>query len=133
MSTGPFSSASLLQRITPEDWSLLAAAHPNTLVIGPDAAVPALLDAMKPWLRAPVRECDASEPLALPERTGTVILRDVDRLSAEQQSAVLSWLDGTYAQVISTSRTHLYPRVEGGAFLVRLYYRLNVFTLDLSD
>jgi transcriptional regulator of acetoin/glycerol metabolism len=36
-------------------------------------------------------------------------------------------------QVVSTSSTPLFPRVERGEFLNRLYYQLNVVYLDLTD
>ena len=39
----------------------------------------------------------------------------------------------TDVQVVSTAKAPLFPLVERGAFLDRLYYQLNIVYLDLTD
>ena len=63
----------------------------------------------------------------------TVILRDVDALSPEQQQQVLGWLqqDRGAVQVVATSARPVWPLVESGHFDASLYYALNVVCLVL--
>jgi hypothetical protein len=68
-------------------------------------------------------------------RFGTVVVRDVDALTREEQRRLCDWLDsgGKHTQVVSTSGAPLLTLVETGVFNDALYYRLNMIYLDLSE
>jgi transcriptional regulator of acetoin/glycerol metabolism len=78
----------------------------------------------------------AGAALQLPpdHRARTLILRDVDALTPEQQQQVLGWLqqDRADVQVVATSARPVWPLVESGHFDASLYYALNVVCLVLS-
>jgi hypothetical protein len=63
------------------------------------------------------------------------VVRDVDTLDRAQQAQFFAWLDRCAAgvQVISVTEAPLYSMVLAGAFLEKLYYRLNVVCLPLSS
>jgi transcriptional regulator of acetoin/glycerol metabolism len=63
-----------------------------------------------------------------------MVLHDVGRLQPHEQLDLLAWLeqaDGR-TQVVSTSATPLLPRVQCGAFIDTLYYRLNTVCVDVT-
>ena len=112
---------------------IFALAHPNCLLIGPDALVDDAVTALKPlFRRAPL--FIAGQPLDLPASpAGTFLVRDVGELNASQQAALSSWIECApgRVQVISTTRRPLFPAVEASSFLASLYYRLNTLTISL--
>jgi hypothetical protein len=69
-----------------------------------------------------------------PPQQGTVIMREVDRLSPEEQHAMLCWLSqtNTSVQMISVCAEPLFPLVTRGQFLVDLYYHLNIIYVQLE-
>ena len=104
------------------------------LIVGPGAAVDTFIAAATPHLRAPVRSvvCPAL-PFQLPG-DGTLLLRSVDALDADQQQRLARLLDepqGSHTQVISITTRPLYLLVQAGMFLDRLYYRLNVVHFEV--
>jgi hypothetical protein len=123
-------------RLNPADWSLLAGSHPNVLISGPEQATHAFIHAVAAQLQSPVRCCIASEVVpSLGDTDGTIVLRDVDALDADRQNELLLWLDDAghgRTQVVCTTRKPLYDRVQAGAFLDRLYYRLNVINFEVT-
>ena len=68
-------------------------------------------------------------------RPSTVVVRDVDALTADEQRALLAWLDSgeSRTQVVSTASAPVLPLVEAGAFNDALYYRLNTVYINLSE
>jgi hypothetical protein len=118
------------------EWDLVTRAHPNVLLVGTRPATYEMLVAMKPHLCEPLHEHgptkDASVPLP---QEGTVILLEVAKLDAKQQTQLLQWLDHFKerlpVQVVSTASEPLFPLVQTGAFLADLYYKLNVVLIDL--
>jgi transcriptional regulator of aromatic amino acid metabolism len=62
-----------------------------------------------------------------------VILQDVGALTRADQHRLLDWLDDAAGrtQVVSTTPAPLWPRVQAGAFIDRLYYRLNTVCMDM--
>lgn len=118
--------------------ALLRTAHPNVLLVGSEAAVVDVLDALRPDCRQPVETCETGSFVAVspPSQAGTLILRDVGNLSQEGQRRLMEWLDDNARdriQVIATNATALWPRVRDGSFADALYYRLNVIYIDLTD
>ena len=65
---------------------------------------------------------------------GAVILQDVDRLNAAEQTRVLAWLAGAsrHTRIVSTTELPLFPLVARGLFDATLYYRLNMLLLQAS-
>jgi hypothetical protein len=117
-----------------DDWRILLSSRANVLLEGPDRAIDRAVVVLSPHLRSPIQTCPRWAPQAVP-REGTLILRGVETLSAQEQQNLLLWLDdaGAQVQVISVSSTPLFRRVLEGGFLDSLYYRLNVLYIpDLA-
>jgi transcriptional regulator of acetoin/glycerol metabolism len=106
----------------------------NWLLIGGNGAIGSLLE-MVP-LDSLILTWRPREPLALPSspRGGTVLLHDVDRLTTDDQQQLLEWLErpARRARIVSTTSTHLLPRVRAGAFIETLYYNLNTICVDVT-
>jgi Sigma-54 interaction domain len=130
----------------PEHWRLARAAHVdlllmgmprvNLLLIAPDAVVRYVLESLLLNLREPIARWAPGQPLVLPPPglINTMVLHDVGRLRPDEQFELLAWLeraDGR-TQVVSTSATPLLPRVQCGAFIDTLYYRLNTVCVDVT-
>jgi hypothetical protein len=130
----------------PEHWRLARAAHVdlllmgmprvNLLLVAPDAVVRYVLESLLLNLHEPVARWAPGQPLELPTHglTGTMVLHDVGRLQPPEQLDLLEWLergDGR-TQVVSTSPAPLLPRVQCGAFIDTLYYRLNTVCVDVT-
>jgi hypothetical protein len=109
------------------------ASSPNLLLIGPGAVAEEFLVPLMPSLASPIVYLDAANP-ALPETpVGTLIVRDVARLTPPHQAQFLAWLNAqTETAVIAVSPRPLFPRVRRGAFSDPLYYRLNTVVVELD-
>jgi hypothetical protein len=87
-------------------------------------------------MATPVATWRTGEPLVLPPvaRARTLILQDVGALTRADQHRLLDWLDRAAGrtQVVSTTPASLWPRVQAGAFIDRLYYRLNTVCMDVT-
>ena len=104
----------------------------NVFLIGPVARCDDVIATLGPDLIEPMVVCRARAGLVLPSgvMVGTLILRDVDALVHADQQRLLDWLDDAVAvKVISTATAPLLPRIERGAFLDALYYRLNTICI----
>jgi DNA-binding NtrC family response regulator len=79
--------------------------------------------------------CNGAEPEFPDGPVGSLIVRDVGRLTRTHQQQLLEWLsDGSRsARVIATSATQVFPDVTSGVFSDGLYYRLNTVTLLLNQ
>jgi hypothetical protein len=138
---GPLDSASQLW----EDCRLARAARVNLLVIHGEGVLQDLLEWLMLDLQSPIAALVATpmttalrtgEPLVLPPaaRARTLILQDVGALTRADQHRLLDWLDRAAGrtQVVSTTPASLWPRVQSGAFIDRLYYRLNTVCMDVT-
>ena len=109
----------------------------NLLLMGSDGVIQDTLNRLTPKLAEPVRTWNPSDPLELPSpsQTGTLILREVGALPPIDQRRLLKWLELSVGrvQVVSTSSSRLMARVDVGAFLETLYYRLNVVCFDMTS
>jgi two-component system, NtrC family, nitrogen regulation response regulator NtrX len=65
---------------------------------------------------------------------GTVLIRDIDRMSLETQAVLVTALDEhlCQARLIATAHEHLEKRVEENGFLPELYYRLSSVRFVIS-
>jgi sigma-54-interacting transcriptional regulator len=109
----------------------------NVLVVGGERLVVSLVSAVIPDANSGVViSCQDGRMLLPPasSRVGTVVVRDVDALTTEQQQMLFEWLESARqsTQVVSTSSVPLLPMVETGTFNDALYYRLNTIYIDPS-
>ena len=130
-----------------EDWRLARAVHAellqtrvpraNVLLVGSDGPIQNILELL-------LRDCGESVPtwqpgdaLVLPpvERARMMILRDVGSLSDVDQHRLLDLLDQAVGrtQVVSTAPEPLLSRVQAGALLSALYYRLNILYVEVPS
>jgi len=120
-----------------EAWALVCHRRLSVFLVGPEATTRAFLDALRDHFHEPVAVVDARGPLVLPdaEHTGTLVLKDVAALRADDQERLVEWLahGAGRTQVISTSSTPLLPMIVAGTFAERLYYRLNTIYVDLTS
>jgi hypothetical protein len=132
-SRAPFDCASQLW----QDYRLARAARVNLLVIHGNGGLQDLLEWLTPDLQAPIATWCTGERLVLPQVawTRTMILQDVGALSDADQHGLLDWLGRAQGrtQIVSTTPAPLLSRVQAGAFIDRLYYRLNTVCLDVTD
>ena len=116
--------------------NILKTAGANVLVVGPHETVELLLTELLPHLESPIF-CGTRDIDALTSSTDTmrtVVIRDVDGLSASQQQRLSCWLEHAPAapvRIVSTTTVPLFELVEAGLFPDVLYYRLNTVLLDL--
>ncbi|HET7219060.1 MAG TPA: hypothetical protein VFJ02_13480 [Vicinamibacterales bacterium] len=118
------------------DLLLMGMPRVNLLLVAPDGVVRYVLESLLLNLREPIVRWSpgAALDLSTVDHGATVILHDVGNLPPREQLDLLEWLgraDGR-AQVVSTSATPLLPRVQCGAFIDTLYYRLNTVCVDVS-
>jgi len=123
-------------RVPANEWQVLATARPNVLLEGPESTLEATLLVLETLMVDPVHRVRGGEPFTLPATAiGTLVVEHADRLSSEEQSAVMSWVAERQAglQVISTSTRRLFTMTNDDRFSATLYYRLNVVRLALFD
>jgi len=111
--------------------------HHNFLLVGTPSATSEMLVAMRPYLRKPLHEYEASTGTAVPQPSeGTLVLSEVARLDLKRQTELLRWFtksnERLQVQVVSTTSEPIFSTVQTGAFLADLYYRLNVVRIELS-
>jgi Sigma-54 interaction domain len=129
----------------PEDWRLATAAHSELLhlgkprlnlhLIGNDRVIWNVLEALLPEMGQPVLSWSPGRRLDLPPTPGgTLILHEIGAMPAEYQLRLLDWLEGAWGttQVVSTSTAPLLTRIQTGAFVDMLYYRLNTVCVDVT-
>jgi hypothetical protein len=130
-----------------EDWRVARAAHTelallgmprvNLLLTGAEGVIENLLDALLPNFREPIGQWSPGDRLLLPpaKLIRTMILREVGAMPDEDQRRLLEWLNEAAGrtQVVSTTSAPLLPRVEAGAFIDALYYRLNIVCVDATS
>lgn len=105
----------------------------HVLVAGAADAVEQSLAALMPHLDPPVWYWSPDALLPAPGDVKTLVIRNVDTLSAERQRDLLSWLEQAAVgrtRVVSMTTAPLFQRVASGRFLDTLYYRLNMVVLD---
>jgi hypothetical protein len=121
----------------PEDWRLARRTRTNLLLIHANGVIQSILELLQPDLDEPIATWRPGERLVLPPETraGTMILQDVGSMAKEDQRRLLEWLDRASGRtrVVSTTPAHLLPRVEAGAFIDTLYYRLNTVCVDVTS
>jgi hypothetical protein len=123
------SQTHLATRHAVDDWRIATTNRCHVLITGAAHAVEQSLAALTPHLEPPVYYWTSDTVLPSPRAVKTLVIRNVDVLSAERQSALLSWLELAAiapVRVVSTSAVPLFERVTAGLFLDILYYRMNI-------
>ena len=117
-----------------ESLSILQHGHPNLLIIGSAIQNERALDQIRPMLRAPVVRWSPVERPQIPATVfRTLILQQVECLTARQQISLCAWLRRSAdLQILSVAQMPVFPLVKAGRFLEELYYRLNVVLLDFG-
>ena len=125
-----------MARATNADLLVVSMPHVNLLLTGTDDLIRVALTKLIPSLRGPIQTWTPPSPfqLPLPMQSGTLIVRDVEVLSAFDQYRLLKWLESpkNRTRVISTTTSQVRARVEAGSFDAALYFRLNVACVDLT-
>jgi sigma54-dependent transcription regulator len=106
----------------------------NVLLEGPEASTDAVLRLLAPHLQGPVIWKARGATFEIPAGdVGALILQDVDGLSTQEQSRLLTWIDASPdVQIVSTTAYRLFALVARGRFDAALYYRLNVILLNVD-
>ena len=109
------------------DWDLLVSSRLNAILCGNQAALDATLASLRDHLELPLQEWSFSSGSPLRSmNVGTLITRDIDATTLDEQRMFLEWLEGHRAvRVITVSGTPLYDLVRSGSMIETLYYRLN--------
>lgn len=124
-------------RLRPDDeWLLLRERHLNVVIEGEESRIEETIVTLTPHLRPNVKRWAPGHALDLVAHfDGTLIIEQVDALSAIDQSRLLQWLradaDRTI-QVVSTTSLSLYRLVSQAMFNRELYYYLNTLRLDIA-
>jgi hypothetical protein len=107
---------------------------PNLLLIGPDGAIRTFLTPLMASLVPPVVSCDGATCEFPNTPIGSLVIRDVARLTRARQEQLLVWLcdPNQTLRVIATSAKPVFPYVQRGLFSDALYYRINTLTLTLN-
>ena len=121
-----------------EEFEVLRAWHPNLLIDGSPGATASALEALRGVFRPVIAaSCGGGGALSMPPAAGirTLLLRDVDLLSPDEQQRLLAWLkaDARSVQVIATTTRSLLELVESATFDASLYYALNVIYIKLPS
>jgi hypothetical protein len=119
------------------DLDLARATRANVLVVGADQAVSNALAVIVADVERTVVLDRSSEPLRLPSpvrSAPTVVIRNVDRLTAEDQRELVDWLMVAqgHSRVIATTSRSLVSMLDAQEFSATLYYRLNTVYVDLT-
>jgi len=120
--------------LPPECLSILETRRPNLLLIGPAGPIAAVMQVIERSLIRPVVSCHAGRLAVLPQRIGTLVVHDADRLSRDQQAELHSWLNRhADKQVITIAMEPLFSLVVRNLFSDVLFYRLNAVSLIVDD
>src|ERR1700722_17701383 len=74
------------------EWSAIRLTQANALLIASASTANRLVDHARTFLPGPIHECNCAEGLSTPAGAHALILRNVDALAPEDQSALLRWL-----------------------------------------
>lgn len=115
-----------------DGWLALRCHPPAVLLIGTAEQTSPVIAGLLPAWPAPIEICHASN-LMPDSAIRTLVLQDAGEMSPTQQTALLEWMNAdNNRRVIAFASRPLFPRVESGLFLVELYYRLNIITIDFT-
>ena len=115
-----------------DDWSIARTERVNALLVGPATLTEDVIAREFPFLLLPAAVWSASQGLDVSAGLASVLVRNVQDLTSDQQDRLMSWMDRHRAiQIVSTATCPLYPCVVAGQFRTALYYRLNTLYFAL--
>jgi transcriptional regulator of acetoin/glycerol metabolism len=118
------------------DYGLAQAARLNLLLVHVDDVAQDHVESFLLDRRTPAAVWRPGQRLVLPQMSHgeTMILHDVGALSLDDQHRLAAWLEGAgrSTHIVSTTPVPLLPHVQAGAFLDKLYYRLNMVCVDVE-
>jgi len=134
----PHDSEAGVSHTAHSDLNIARITKANLLLVGHERLVSNALSLLVPDPTADgVIGCEGGRLMLPPpsERIATLVVRDVDALTADEQQSLLEWLDSSKirTRVVSTASEPLLPLVATRAFNDTLYYRLNTVYIDLSE
>jgi hypothetical protein len=118
----------------PAEWTILRTLRVNGLLIGALHLTAAAMARIDKTVRAPVVWWAPEQVVDVPDlTTGTLVIRDVDRLDARQQERLGQWIGAhcPTVQVLALARAPLFARVADGRFSAALYSRLNTVMVEV--
>jgi hypothetical protein len=109
-----------------EGRAILSARANALLITGAGRNIDELVKLLTPQVAAPVQTAVGWPRAGMPQE-GTLIIREVDRLTLDEQHAMLKWFTESTrsVQTIAVCAEPLFPLVARGQFLADLYYHLN--------
>jgi hypothetical protein len=116
------------------EWTVLRTSPVNALLVGGVQMTAVAVARVERSLRQPLVWWSPEQIGDAPALTdGTLVIRDVDRLDAQQQALVTHWINthSPRVQVIALAREPLFPHVAAGRFSAALYYRVNTVVVEL--
>jgi hypothetical protein len=120
---------------TPQaEWTILRTLPVNGLLIGALHLTAAAMARIDRTVRAPVVWWAPEQAVDVPDlTTGTLVIRDVDRLDERQQERLGQWIGAhcPRVQVLALARAPLLARVADGRFSPALYSRLNTVMVEV--
>jgi transcriptional regulator of aromatic amino acid metabolism len=83
---------------------------------------------------SPVVYVDGARPELPRGPVGTIVVRNVARLTPRHQNELLAWINAERrdARIVAISARRLFPKVKRREFSERLYYRLNTIVVPLT-
>ena len=128
--------APYVSSLTQWEWRIAHATRLNLLLIATDVDPREVLDTLRSDCPEPIMTWTPGEVLVLPAnaQAGTLLLEDISALALEDQRRLCGWLDAStgWMQVVSITSRSLLPSIQAGAFLERLYYRLNIICGEVA-
>lgn len=120
--------------LPPAEWTILRTLPVNGLLIGALHLTAAAMARIDKTVRAPVVWWAPEQVVDVPDlTTGTLVIRDVDRLDEQQQDRLGKWICAhcPRVQVLALARAPLFARVTDGRFSAALYSRLNTVVVEV--
>ena len=118
----------------PAEWTILRTLPVNGLLVGPLHLTAAAMARIDKTVRAPVVWWAPDQVVDVPDLTsGTLVIRDVDRLDARQQDMLSRWIAAhcPAARVLALARAPLFAQVADKRFSAALYYGLNTVMVEV--
>jgi hypothetical protein len=114
--------------------STFAATKSHALIIGEGASIVRVLNIVWPMLRKPVVHCEGRRLILPSGHEGTLVIRDAQQLSEQDQERLLAWWNRSQPQprIIACASPQVFAQVEAGAFNRCLFDRLRDFQLTLA-
>jgi hypothetical protein len=114
------------------------ACRANLLLVGAEPAVANRVRSLWATFGEPLMLRRSGDRLSLPPSSDpveTMIIEGVETLKDHEQRALQDWLvlRNGRTRVVSTAPVPLLPMVETGSFSAALYYRLNVFYIEVGS